>query len=73
MSGESHGQRSLEGYGPWGHKESDTTEVTAPTHTRMQKLSENSPRRHPPSVKKDPHQELNWPAPWPSVSQTPEL
>ena len=25
---ESHGQRSLEGYSPWGHKESDTTEVT---------------------------------------------
>ena len=25
---ESHGQRSLVGYGPWGHKESDTTEVT---------------------------------------------
>ena len=24
--GESHGQRSLEGYSPWGHKESDTTE-----------------------------------------------
>ena len=23
---ESHGQRSLAGYGPWGHKESDTTE-----------------------------------------------
>ena len=22
----SHGQRSLVGYGPWGHKESDTTE-----------------------------------------------
>ena len=22
----SHGQRSLEGYGPWGHKESDTTD-----------------------------------------------
>ena len=21
-----HGQRSLVGYGPWGHKESDTTE-----------------------------------------------
>ena len=21
-----HGQRSLEGYSPWGHKESDTTE-----------------------------------------------
>ena len=25
-SGESHGQRSLGGYSPWGHKESDTTE-----------------------------------------------
>ena len=24
--GESHGQRSLEGYSSWGHKESDTTE-----------------------------------------------
>ena len=26
--GESQGQRSLVGYGPQGHKESDTTEVT---------------------------------------------
>ena len=26
--GESHGQRSLVGYSLWGHKESDTTEVT---------------------------------------------
>ena len=25
---ESHGQRSLMGYNPWGHKESDMTEVT---------------------------------------------
>ena len=24
--GESHGQRSLPGYSPWGHKESDMTE-----------------------------------------------
>ena len=31
LPGESHGQRShglLMGYGPWGHKESDTTEAT---------------------------------------------
>ena len=28
LPGESHGQRSLEGYSLWGHKESDTTEVT---------------------------------------------
>ena len=26
--GESHGQRSLAGYSPWGYKESDMTEVT---------------------------------------------
>ena len=25
-SGKSHGQRTLAGYSPWGHKESDTTE-----------------------------------------------
>ena len=28
LPGESHGQRTLAGYSPWGHKESDTTEVT---------------------------------------------
>ena len=28
LPGESHGQRSLVGYSPLGHKESDTTEVT---------------------------------------------
>ena len=26
LPGESHGQRNLAGYSPWGHKESDTTE-----------------------------------------------
>ena len=28
LPGESHGQRSLAGYSPWGHKKSDTTEAT---------------------------------------------
>ena len=28
LPGESHGQRSLVGYSPWAHKESDTTEAT---------------------------------------------
>ena len=27
LAGESHGQRSLVGYSPWGHKESDITEA----------------------------------------------
>ena len=26
LPGKSHGKRSLVGYRPWGHKESDTTE-----------------------------------------------
>ena len=29
LPGESHGQKSLVGYSPWGGKESDTTEVTS--------------------------------------------
>ena len=33
LPGESHGQRSLMGYSPQGHKESDTTEATLHTHT----------------------------------------
>ena len=32
LPGESHGQRSLEGYSPWGHKESDMTKQLT-THT----------------------------------------
>ena len=28
LPGESHGQRSMEGYRSWGHKELDTAEVT---------------------------------------------
>ena len=28
LPGESHGQRRLVGYSPWGHKELDTTEAT---------------------------------------------
>ena len=31
--GESHGQKSLTGYSPWGHKELDTTEQLTHTHT----------------------------------------
>ena len=33
LARESHGQRSLAGYSPWGHKESDTTEQLALTHS----------------------------------------
>ena len=33
LRGESHGQRSLVGYGPWGRPESDTTETKTATVT----------------------------------------
>ena len=41
LPGESHPQRSLADYSPWGHKESDTTEATERTHIRK-KFIENS-------------------------------
>ena len=33
LPGEYHRQRRLAGYSPWGHKESDTTEVTEDSRT----------------------------------------
>ena len=32
LPGESHGQKSLAGYSPWGHKELDMTEHTHMMH-----------------------------------------
>ena len=39
LLGESHGQRSLEGYSPWGCKESDMTERLTHTHIIKQKVN----------------------------------
>ena len=39
LPGEFHGQRSLVGYSPWGHKESDTTKWLTHTHTEQRKAS----------------------------------
>ena len=39
LPGGSHGRRSLAGYGPWGRKESDTTEVTECAHMNNQGLA----------------------------------
>jgi len=35
LLGECHGQRSLAGYSPGGHKESDMTEATLAWHTTL--------------------------------------
>ena len=37
LPGESHGQRSLAGYSPWGHKELDMTEATEYTISLFQR------------------------------------
>ena len=39
LPGKPHGQRSLAGYSPQGHKESDTTEVTQLTHRASNRKS----------------------------------
>ena len=44
LSGESHGQRSLMGYSPWGHKLSDTTEH-ARTHVCWETMAEQAFRQ----------------------------
>ena len=38
LPGESYGQRSLADYEPWGHKESDMTEVTEYARTQWHKV-----------------------------------
>ena len=37
LPGESHGQRSLAGYSPWGHREGDTTEQLSMCAMRMKR------------------------------------
>ena len=39
LPGKSHGERSLAGYSPWSHKESDTTEHRHVDDLLMQHLS----------------------------------
>ena len=41
LAGESHGQRSLVGYSPWGHKESETPERLNNTHTHRRETSQS--------------------------------
>ena len=48
LPGKSHGQKSLVGYSPWGHKESDTTEqlnLCVHTHTHAQMHDQSTESR----------------------------
>ena len=42
LPGDSRGQRSLVGYSPQGHKQSDTTELTEHTHTHTASFPEHT-------------------------------
>ena len=43
LPGESHGQRSLAGYSPWGRRESDTTEQLKTQHSAHSCVSVSRP------------------------------
>ena len=43
LPGEFHGQKSLAGYSPWGHKESDMTEHACTRINLSQEISRNQP------------------------------
>ena len=55
LSGESQGQRKLVGYGPWGHKESDSIELLK-THTHPPTLNNEAGGEtptHPPTTPRE--------------------
>ena len=56
LPGESHGQRSLAGYGPQGHKESDTTEQLS---TQAHGVGVYTRLHHSPIINADPASPLN--------------
>ena len=62
LPGESHGQRSLVGYSPWGHKELDMTKATSHTHTRTVDKAGKSPRFPEKGI--HPHNGKEWKG-WP--------
>ena len=47
LAGKFHGQRSLAGLGPWGHKEADTTKrAHASTHTQTHRHTDTQTHTH---------------------------
>ena len=62
LPGEFHGQRSLAGYSPWGHKESGTTEQL--THVPLEARASESEVTQPCPTLSDP---MDWSLPGSSV------
>ena len=60
VPGKSHGQRSLTGYNPWGHKESDMTEhVHACTHAKSDMTKHVHTHRHTISCQAAPNRKFS--------------
>ena len=60
LPGESHGQRSLVGYSPWGHKESDITEATWHAHTTYLRASLGAQSmKNPPAMQETSHNAID--------------
>ena len=50
LPGKSYGQRSLEGYSPWGHKELDMTEHTSHTHKELRRGGKDTQKNYTKKV-----------------------
>ena len=57
LPGKFHRQRSLVGYGPWGHKKSDTTDVTKHIHMHIKIII----------ISNCSHDYGGWEAPWSAI------
>ena len=64
LPGKSHGQRSLVGYSPWGHKESDTTEWLYLLKQRPDDCEEEETQRWGQRVWHKPNHEGPWKTLW---------
>ena len=58
LPGESHGRRSLVGYSPWGHKESDTTERLNNSHKRFKTIPLSLRNILNKNISLSPHSEM---------------
>ena len=59
LPGKSHGQRSLEGYGPGGHKETDMTDVTKQDLDEVRRVRPQWRDEWPYKRRKEPQRSLH--------------
>ena len=57
-----HGQRSLEGYSPWGRNESDMTEATWQSTAQREDFKSRANENNPTEKERKGDREADWPA-----------